>query len=217
MQSAIVEPVNRSRGSIAERVCSVRVLRVFEPRSPPFPPNVPFPYPMSPPPLPRIKAYRSNVRAGTKSHVAGQGFQQLSFNSEHKLVNKEWVEKGMPSPIQSLCRSNVSKALRSKILTNRVFPEATRALISNKLAARHFNCREDRFEPPHMAPSADPDDYSKVCVKDIRFYCQRSHPEVVFYMPRFPRYIDPLCWVQGSRMLYGSWVLQGLPRMEPNH
>jgi hypothetical protein len=49
---------------------------------------------MPPPPQPKIRGHQTRAHATLKTCTAGQGFQQLPFDSEHRLVSRERIKKG---------------------------------------------------------------------------------------------------------------------------
>ena len=46
----------------------------------------------------------------------------------------------------------------------KVFTEKAKAIVSDAIEAGKYKSREGVFEPPFMAPSPNPDDYSPVCI-----------------------------------------------------
>ena len=92
----------------------------------------------------QAKAYRCRARATKKNYIAGQSLQRIPFRDEHRLVNKEWDKRD--------------------VQTIRVLSKTARLAILRDSEAHRFDNRDSAREPPYMAPSADPNDYSKVSV-----------------------------------------------------
>ena len=92
----------------------------------------------------KAKAYRCCTCATKKSYITGQSLQRIPFRDEHWLVNKEWDKRD--------------------VQTIRVLSKTARLAILRDSEAHRFDNRDDTREPPYMALSADPNDYSKVSV-----------------------------------------------------
>jgi hypothetical protein len=77
--------------------------------------------------------------------------------------------------------------------------EAAKQRIRTAHASGKYKHREGRLEPPYMAPSADPDDYSKVCVPRlwtiIQLIVQSGAPSVMTSAPTlsFALHAESLC------------------------
>ena len=91
----------------------------------------------------KVRVFKSRAGTVATSHMAGQGFQSLSFAKEQAHVNKGW--------------SKTSDAKQICILSPKAISE-----IASDVEKGVFKDREGATEPPFMAPSTDPSQYSKV-------------------------------------------------------
>ncbi|KAF9789147.1 hypothetical protein BJ322DRAFT_1102529 [Thelephora terrestris] len=94
-----------------------------------------------------IRVYRSGARKVAKKNKAGQGFEGISLGAERRLLNKAVaIEFGI-----------------GHLQCSKVLSHAAKALIRQDIQNGKYSGMEDRREPPSMAPSDNPDDYSVWC------------------------------------------------------
>ncbi|KAF9781086.1 hypothetical protein BJ322DRAFT_1023203 [Thelephora terrestris] len=98
-------------------------------------------------PKTNVKTFRAARRGAAKSHRGGQGYEPLDFDGEQRKVNKGWAERSVR------CRDEGTKILS----------DGAKIAIRQSIQAGVFSDRESALEPPFMAPSTDPDLYSKWC------------------------------------------------------
>jgi hypothetical protein len=98
---------------------------------------------------------------------AGQAFQVLSFEGESKVVNKQWAEKCESHLTIISIAAHKPQVLRDNIKSVKVLSDAAKQAIRTAHASGKYKGREARHEPPYMAPSDNPDHYSKVCVPSL--------------------------------------------------
>lgn len=121
----------------------------------------------------RIKVIRSRVKRFAKGHGLSQGYTAASLVAEQSRLDEE--------------RGN-QDGLRKRFLS----PMA----ISVILKSEKYGVYTDRVhatEPPFMAPSADPEQYSKVCLQPRRLAAAGTHHDpVVLALSEPSRYHGPL-------------------------
>jgi len=99
-------------------------------------------------------------------HAGNQAFQSLGFDMERSIANARWATKRPSNPytvpgastnILLILVSRKNAVCQKKLSVRAI--ELIRAAASTPAYAK----RADRQEPPYMAPSENPDDYSMVC------------------------------------------------------
>lgn len=130
-----------------------------------------------------IKIIRSDGRAFSQGYGLSQGYQGLYLHSEQSRLNQEWGTRDADC--------------------NRILSPA--AILHIKAGEREgrFEGRAGRMEPPYMAPSADPMQYSKVRrtlthIKTTEVHCS----SVVLAVCRLCYDPHPLCWMQSWGLLH---------------
>lgn len=126
---------------------------------------------------------RSDAMIYAQGHALSQGYQGMTLAGEQSRLNMEWE--------------------RRDVGCNRVLsPAAILAIEANEREGL-FSGRDGQTEPPFMAPSTDPNQYSKVCrmpacMKQLR----PTVFAVVLTLYRLCDYPHPLLGMQGWGLLH---------------
>jgi hypothetical protein len=114
---------------------------------------------MTVPPSKRTRIYIGGPRKAIRSYATGAGLESISFDGERKIVNKEWAKR-----CEHICRLTLTEAdaCTGSRAATKATPILSRAA-KGVIALGDFSDRSDMKEPALMSPSADPEDYSKVC------------------------------------------------------
>ena len=116
----------------------------------------------------KLRVYRGKYKKFKRARVKGranQSLQTISFQEERRVLDEQLVkecESPCPSrrPAVALtCSKDGKKHFKCKKILS---PKAI-SVISKRLEGGKYRNREDEREPPFMAPSANPKDYSSVC------------------------------------------------------
>jgi hypothetical protein len=148
------------------------------------------------------KGYRARVHFAAVDRQAGQGLSLLPLNQEHAMVNKEWTKRGMPVYLCPLtvCLTSPT-AQRDGIVQKKILSDKAKGIINTELQQKAYENRKGAVEPPYMAPSADPVDYSNVRTHMLPYtYLLRSL--VVLPVPRLRSNYDPVHWVSCWHLLH---------------
>jgi hypothetical protein len=88
------------------------------------------------------------------------------MHQEHALVNRDWTKRGAPDHIYlSTVFLTCSKARRDGIVQNKILSNKAMGIIATEVGQKAYIDRKGAVEPPYMAPSADPVDYSNVRIE----------------------------------------------------
>ena len=107
-------------------------------------------------------AYASVAVDAAPTLRAGQSFQSVSFGEEHAVINRLWALKRRSDVDLSVGVAHRFLVTQSKLECWKILSEGARRLIHHNVLLDKYADRTDRCEPPFMAPSTNPDDYSRV-------------------------------------------------------
>jgi hypothetical protein len=168
----------------------------------------------------RIKprAFRYSSRKASNSVFAGQGFKSQSFAGEQKMVNKEWDKTRR---YYTLCSIQLSHRLQVKRTGDNcqkvLSPRAVEEIVAS-LKAGTYDQRKDALEPPFMAPSPIPGEYSKVRFTSSQIYAGNADDDtVVLRLQRLCSDAHSLCDLQGRDMLHHPRVAGWMFGMDRRH
>ena len=122
-----------------------------------------------------VRTIRSYLQHGAKSFLAGQGFHSIGFDGEQRIVTKDWADK-----CESI-QQRISALLTEPIVTGgevqfrRILTERAKSVIRTAIENGRFRNRSDATESTYMAPSDDPDAYSRVRLIDYLDYRLYAH------------------------------------------
>jgi hypothetical protein len=116
--------------------------------------------------MPKIKTFRSYHRAAAKSFVSGQGFHSLSFDGEHRIVNRALAKKSESAHSFSTPLTKPA-VTRGDVECRKVLSENAKLTIRAATESGRFHGRSKAKESPFMAPSENPDKYSPVSRVDL--------------------------------------------------
>ena len=116
----------------------------------------------------KLRVYRKKYKRFHRARVkgkAGQGLEVISFGDEHRVLNTRLVQEcESPRPscelVVVLTWSKDGQKHYKKC--KRILSPKAKSIISRRLEAGDYEDHKDKREPPFMAPSVDPEDYSKV-------------------------------------------------------
>ena len=112
---------------------------------------------------PTVKVFRTAANLVAPTHRIAQGFQQISFDGEQAIVNREWLKRHRSIGSFLVQHTNGTSVKRDKTKQQKILSKAAQAIIQADLQSGKYDKRKNRVEPPYMAPSTDPALYSSVC------------------------------------------------------
>lgn len=97
------------------------------------------------------------------SFSLGQGFESISFNAEHRRINREWADRRKSAFRRPSTLTNPSTVVQGGIKIRFILTETAKALIAERCRNSPLsNGESEGMEPALMPPSTKPQDYSKV-------------------------------------------------------
>lgn len=115
---------------------------------------------------PTVKVYRTGARKVAKKNKAGNSVEAISFPAEcRRLKRANDLERERHSVLSCVVLTKTpSEDGEGYLQCDKVLSVAAKAVITKAVQEGAYKDREDRREPPFMAPSVDPEDYSPVCL-----------------------------------------------------
>jgi hypothetical protein len=117
----------------------------------------------------RARKFRKRFRRTVAKSRAGQGVQTISFHDERRTLYRrlrDECESFNPLP-QSVTILTGDEDGEEHFLSTKILSDCAIAIIKEAHNVGKYEDRVDEREPPFMAPSPDPDDYSLVCTNTI--------------------------------------------------
>jgi hypothetical protein len=147
-----------------------------------------------------VKLFRNRAYSSAQPQVLGQAFHGLTFTGEQRTINKGWDKTRTCLPVPRGPSFSSAPVERSNTHRVVVFSAAAIQEVKKGVKAGKFKDRKEALEPHRMAPSANPDKYSKVRAMGTRS-CEADLPAVVFALHRLRPDPRPVCGVQGRSLL----------------
>ena len=109
---------------------------------------------------------RSRQKAAARSHCGGQGYEAISFDGEHRIVNGALIKRcEYYHSISNETPLTEASVTHGQGESERILTDAAKSVIQQGIRNGEFDNRSTELEPPFMGPSVDPDRYSWVSVK----------------------------------------------------
>ena len=112
----------------------------------------------------KVRKFRRRFKRSRVKSKAGQGVQTIGFHDEQRTLYRQLKEEceSFCSLTQSVAILTEGKDGNNHFRCKRILSAGAIAIISGDLDDGKYKDRDDEREPPFMAPSSDPDDYSLV-------------------------------------------------------
>lgn len=120
-----------------------------------------------------VKVYRTGAKKLAKKNKAGNSVEAISFPAERKRLNRAIaLEREHHSVSNCVVLTTMPPEDGAGYLKcDKVLSVAAKAVITQMVQKGAYEDREDRREPPFMAPSVDPEEYSSVCLSSYSMDC----------------------------------------------
>lgn len=99
----------------------------------------------------------------SRNYVGGQSLIRLRFDREHAIASEHLNGQGEARTLtHPITIANRPPVIRGEVASVRRLTQTAKDKIAKDLVERKLKDRENCVDPPYMAPSPDPNDYSHV-------------------------------------------------------